>query len=301
VLGMWFQETEGAKFWIQVLSELRHRGVHDILICWVEGLTGFREAIEAIFPRTTVQTCVVHLIRHSLKYVPRREREDVARDLKPIYTAVDADAAQRALGAFDEKWASGSRRVGIGCEGVHRGGVQLRLRGQRSRGWSFHCFLGIGRGLNTAAWSPGEGSKSWLRLGPRKQRRALREVDRCETSPTPAPGGPGVRSVDRTAPGAEVVTDYRYDCHRRFGNARLLDDRGPNSRWAVAELADTARDVRYPTRLSRVTPRIVRAKPTNCPDDSLSCNTATLTRTEIVAYWAERTAATGTEWRAPTT
>ena len=104
VLGLWFQETEGAKFWMQVLSELKQRGVRDILICCVDGLKGFPEAIEAIFPRTTVQTCVVHLIRHSLKYVPRRERERVARDLKPIYTAVDANAAQAALEAFDETW-----------------------------------------------------------------------------------------------------------------------------------------------------------------------------------------------------
>jgi putative transposase len=104
VLGMWFQETEGAKFWMQVLSELKQRGVQDILICCVDGLKGFPEAIEAIFPKTTVQTCIVHLIRHSLKYVPRRERERVARDLKPIYTAIDSDAAQVALEAFDETW-----------------------------------------------------------------------------------------------------------------------------------------------------------------------------------------------------
>jgi putative transposase len=102
VLGLWFQESEGAKFWMQVLAELKQRGVSDILICCVDGLKGFPEAIEAIFPLTVVQTCVVHLIRHSLKYVPRREQ--VARDLKPIYTAVDADAAQHALEAFDEKW-----------------------------------------------------------------------------------------------------------------------------------------------------------------------------------------------------
>src|SRR5919197_913652 len=106
VLGMWFQETEGSKFWMQVLSELKQRGVADILLCCVDGLKGFPEAIEAIFPATVVQTCVVHLIRHSLKYVPRREREQVARDLKPIYTAVDADAAQAALEAFDEQWGA---------------------------------------------------------------------------------------------------------------------------------------------------------------------------------------------------
>jgi putative transposase len=104
VLGMWFQETEGAKFWMQVLSELKQRGVRDILICCVDGLKGFPEAIEAIFPETTVQTCIVHLLRDSLKYVPRREREQVARDLKPIYTAADADAAQAELERFDEKW-----------------------------------------------------------------------------------------------------------------------------------------------------------------------------------------------------
>jgi putative transposase len=104
VLGMWFQETEGAKFWMQVLSDLKHRGVRDILIACVDGLKGFPEAIEAVFPKTTVQTCIVHLIRCSLKYVPRREREQVARDLKPIYTAVDADAAAQELERFDEKW-----------------------------------------------------------------------------------------------------------------------------------------------------------------------------------------------------
>src|SRR3989441_9720975 len=104
VLGMWFQETEGAKFWMQVLTELKQRGVQDILICCVDGLKGFPDAIEAIFPQTTMQTCIVHLIRASLRYVPRREREQVARDLKPIYTAIDADRAQQELERFDEKW-----------------------------------------------------------------------------------------------------------------------------------------------------------------------------------------------------
>jgi putative transposase len=104
VLGMWFQETEGAKFWMQALNDLKTRGVRDILIACVDGLTGFPEAIEAIFPKTTVQTCLVHLIRSSLRYVPRREREQVARDLKPIYTAIDADHAHAELEAFDEKW-----------------------------------------------------------------------------------------------------------------------------------------------------------------------------------------------------
>jgi transposase-like protein len=104
VLGMWFQDTEGAKFWMLVLGDLKRRGVRDILICCVDGLTGFPEAIEAIFPLTTVQTCVVHLIRRSLRYVPRRELEKVAKDLRPIYTATDHDAAWAALEAFDAKW-----------------------------------------------------------------------------------------------------------------------------------------------------------------------------------------------------
>ncbi len=89
---------------MQVLNELKERGVADILLCCVDGLKGFPEAIEAIYPQTVVQTCIVHLIRHSLRYVPRREREQVARDLKPIYAAVDADAAQAELERFDEKW-----------------------------------------------------------------------------------------------------------------------------------------------------------------------------------------------------
>jgi putative transposase len=104
VLGMWFQATEGAKFWMQVLTELKQRGVQDILICCVDGLKGFPEAIEAIFPATTVQTCIVHLIRHSLKYVPRRQYDEVVKDLKPIYTAIDADHALAALEAFEQKW-----------------------------------------------------------------------------------------------------------------------------------------------------------------------------------------------------
>jgi putative transposase len=104
VLGLWFQETEGAKFWMQVLTELKARGVQDILICCVDGLKGFPEAIEAVFPATTVQTCIVHLIRASLKYVPRRQYDAVVRDLKPIYTAINADEAMHALEAFEAKW-----------------------------------------------------------------------------------------------------------------------------------------------------------------------------------------------------
>ena len=106
VLGIWFQDAEGAKFWMQVLTDLKTRGVRDILICCVDGLKGFPEAIEAVYPATTVQTCIVHLIRQSLRYVPRRQYDQVVKDLRPIYTAVNADAALAALEAFEDKWGS---------------------------------------------------------------------------------------------------------------------------------------------------------------------------------------------------
>jgi putative transposase len=104
VLGLWFQRSEGAKFWLAVLNELKQRGVSDVLICCVDGLKGFPEAIEAVFPHTWVQTCIVHLIRHSLRFVPDKHRKKVAADLRPIYTAVDADAAAEALERFDADW-----------------------------------------------------------------------------------------------------------------------------------------------------------------------------------------------------
>jgi putative transposase len=104
VLGMWFQRTEGAKFWLQVLTELKTRGLQDVLVCCVDGLTGFPEAIEAVFPETWVQTCVVHQIRSSLRFVPYRDKKKVAADLRKIYTAVDRDHAERELETFAEKW-----------------------------------------------------------------------------------------------------------------------------------------------------------------------------------------------------
>jgi putative transposase len=106
VLGMWFQDNEGAKFWMQVLTDLKTRGVQDILICCVDGLKGFPEAIEAVYPQTTVQTCIVHLIRQSLRYVPRRQYDQVVKDLRPIYTAVNAGSALEALDAFEGKWGA---------------------------------------------------------------------------------------------------------------------------------------------------------------------------------------------------
>ena len=103
VLGIWFQQTEGAKFWMQVLTELKQRGVADVLIFCVDGLTGFPEAIEATFPHSTVQTCLVHQVRSSLKFVSYKDRKHVAADLRRIYTAVDQDHAADELQAFAEK------------------------------------------------------------------------------------------------------------------------------------------------------------------------------------------------------
>ncbi len=101
VLGLWIEQTEGAKFWLRVMNELRDRGVLDILIAVVDGLKGFPEAI-AVFPRTQVQACVVHLIRASLDYVSYKDRKAVAAALKEIYRARTAEAGREALDAFDE-------------------------------------------------------------------------------------------------------------------------------------------------------------------------------------------------------
>ncbi len=104
VLGLWTSQTEGAKFWLTVLTEIHNRGVKDIFIACVDGLKGFPEAIEAIFPQTQVQLCVVHLMRNSLNYVNWKERKAVAKDLKNIYRAPTEDAARQALVQFGEEW-----------------------------------------------------------------------------------------------------------------------------------------------------------------------------------------------------
>ena len=87
VLGLWVAQTEGAKFWLQVVTELKNRGIQDIFIACVDGLKGFPEAIETIYPNTTVQLCIVHMVRYSLNYVTWKYRKDVASDLKSIYGA----------------------------------------------------------------------------------------------------------------------------------------------------------------------------------------------------------------------
>lgn len=105
VLGLWIAENEGAKFWLSVMNELKNRGVQDILIAVVDGLKGFPEAITAAFPETTVQTCIVHLVRHSLNFCAWKDRKVVAADLRRIYGAATADQAAAELDAFEEKWA----------------------------------------------------------------------------------------------------------------------------------------------------------------------------------------------------
>src|SRR3954469_8735812 len=100
VLGLWLEQNEGAKFWLRVMNELRNRGIEDILIAVVDGLKGFPDAITAVFPQATVQTCIVHLLRQSLAFVAYKDRKAVAAGLKDIYRAVDATAGEAALAAF---------------------------------------------------------------------------------------------------------------------------------------------------------------------------------------------------------
>jgi putative transposase len=100
ILGLWIEQNEGAKFWLRVMNELRNRGVEDVLIAVVDGLKGFPDAIRAVFPEATVQTCIVHLMRHSLDFVSYKDRKPVATALKDIYRAPDAAAGLAALDAF---------------------------------------------------------------------------------------------------------------------------------------------------------------------------------------------------------
>jgi transposase-like protein len=101
ILGLWIEQTEGAKFWLKVMTELKNRGVQDALICLVDGLKGFPEAIEAVFPQAQIQTCIVHLMRHSLEYCSWQDRKFVAAELKSIYRSVNAETAAQALSDFE--------------------------------------------------------------------------------------------------------------------------------------------------------------------------------------------------------
>ncbi|MGQ0535861.1 MAG: IS256 family transposase [Methanobacteriota archaeon] len=104
VLGMWVQATEGAKFWLSILEELKARGVQDVLVLCADGLTGLPEAVEAAFPKTIFQTCIVHMIRSSTRYVPWKDRKRVCAALRTIYTAPNEAAARRALDAFEAEY-----------------------------------------------------------------------------------------------------------------------------------------------------------------------------------------------------
>lgn len=104
LLGLWVGESEGAKFWLGVLTELKNRGVRDILIACVDGLKGFPDAIENLYPQTQVQLCIVHMVRNSLRYVSWKERKIIALDLRKIYAAPTAEAAEQALEAFARRW-----------------------------------------------------------------------------------------------------------------------------------------------------------------------------------------------------
>jgi len=104
VLGLWSSTNEGAKFWLAVMTELKNRGLRDVYVVCVDGLKGFPQAIESVFPQALVQTCIVHMIRASLNYAGWKERKALAADLKPIYRAVNAEAAAGALEDFRERW-----------------------------------------------------------------------------------------------------------------------------------------------------------------------------------------------------
>ena len=104
VLGFWIDKNEGAKFWLKVVTELKNRGVNDIFIACVDGLKGFPDAINSVFPNTKVQLCIVHMVRHSLKYVPHKEKKDVAKDLKTIYSSINEKQAKENLEKFKKKW-----------------------------------------------------------------------------------------------------------------------------------------------------------------------------------------------------
>lgn len=106
VLGLWIAETEGAKFWMSIVTELKNRGLNDILIACIDGLKGFPEAINAIYPQTRIQLCIVHMIRNSTRFVSWKERKGLCADLKNIYTAITEDEGLDALDNFAEKWDS---------------------------------------------------------------------------------------------------------------------------------------------------------------------------------------------------
>jgi len=113
ILGLWIAQTEGAKFWLQVVTELKTRGVQDIFIACVDGLKGFPEAIEAVYPKAAVQLCIVHMVRNSLNFVPWKMQKEVAADLKLIYTSSTVELAEQRLTDFEEKWNKDYQSIGL--------------------------------------------------------------------------------------------------------------------------------------------------------------------------------------------
>lgn len=112
VLGLWTSAAEGAKFWLQILTEIRNRGVHDVLIACVDGLKGFPEAIQSVYPKTQVQLCIVHMVRNSLNYVNWKERKTVAADLKLVYRAATVEEAEQRLSEFEQRWDAKYTSIG---------------------------------------------------------------------------------------------------------------------------------------------------------------------------------------------
>src|SRR5947199_1338935 len=110
-LGLWIEKTEGARFWTSVMTELRNRGIKDVLFVCTDGLTGFPEAIDAVFPQAVNQTCIVHLVRQSLRYLSWKERKSCASELRRIYTAADADAARQVLDELTAAWADSKTKT----------------------------------------------------------------------------------------------------------------------------------------------------------------------------------------------
>src|SRR3954453_23984242 len=123
ILGLWIETSEGAKFWLRVMNELKNRGIGDILIAVVDGLKGFPEVINAVFPDTVVQTCIVHLIRHSMEFASWKDRKAIAGELRAIYRAKDADAGEAALNAFDA--GAWGRKYPAGAQSWRRNWTQV--------------------------------------------------------------------------------------------------------------------------------------------------------------------------------
>ena len=112
VLGLWTNATEGAKFWLQILTEIRKRGVRDLLVACVDGLKGFPEAIQAVYPHTQVQLCIVHLVRNSLQFATWKDRKPIAVELRRIYHAATAEQAEQQLSAFEQRWNTRYASIG---------------------------------------------------------------------------------------------------------------------------------------------------------------------------------------------